>query len=386
MKKNKILIFTDYYLPGFKAGGPILSISNIVENLSHEFEFFIVTKDRDITDKNPYSKILVNTWNKVGLANVYYVSGKMSIKRVLFLLKERNYNGLYLNSFFSYTSTILPLLLNKFIRKGKRLSVLLAPRGEFSEGALNLKANKKSLYIQITSFINLYNKIYWQASNIYEKKDILNVLKRVPVENIIISPNVPSINDTNLFYPEFINQLNIVFISRVSPKKNLLFAIKILSNLDINIKFSIYGEADDEKYLLKCKRAIESITKENIKIEYKGAVNNNMVPKLLSQNHLFFLPTHGENYGHAIAESFLAGIPVLISDQTPWRNLAEHQVGWDLSLKDEDEFVSVLTDLYKDLKNGLKVDSNKIRDWFLNEIDFKKTLIKNKDMFNDICK
>ena len=48
---------------------------------------------------------------------------------------------------------------------------------------------------------------------------------------------------------------------------------------------------------------------------------------------MFFLPTLGENFGHVIAES-----PVLISDQTPWRNLKNHGVGWDLPLNDPDSF------------------------------------------------
>jgi hypothetical protein len=37
--KKKILCFADYYLQGYKAGGPIQSIANLVENLSDEFEF-----------------------------------------------------------------------------------------------------------------------------------------------------------------------------------------------------------------------------------------------------------------------------------------------------------------------------------------------------------
>jgi glycosyltransferase involved in cell wall biosynthesis len=55
---------------------------------------------------------------------------------------------------------------------------------------------------------------------------------------------------------------------------------------------------------------------------------------------LFFLPTRGENYGHVILESFLAGTPALIADTTPWRNLEEAGIGWDLALDDEQGFVS----------------------------------------------
>jgi glycosyltransferase involved in cell wall biosynthesis len=53
-----------------------------------------------------------------------------------------------------------------------------------------------------------------------------------------------------------------------------------------------------------------------------------------SQHHLFLFPTRGENFGHVIHEALRAGLPLLISDQTPWQRLAEQGVGWDLPLDD----------------------------------------------------
>ena len=50
------------------------------------------------------------------------------------------------------------------------------------------------------------------------------------------------------------------------------------------------------------------------------------------------LPTTGENFGHTILESFMAGCPVIISDQTPWKKLAQAGIGLDIPLKDPDVF------------------------------------------------
>lgn len=58
----------------------------------------------------------------------------------------------------------------------------------------------------------------------------------------------------------------------------------------------------------------------------------------MAEHDLFFLPTRGENYGHVVAEALAAGTPVLLSDTTPWRNLHELQVGWDLPLEDIEGF------------------------------------------------
>ena len=43
--------------------------------------------------------------------------------------------------------------------------------------------------------------------------------------------------------------------------------------------------------------------------------------KRIARSDVFLLPTGGENFGHAIFEALSCGVPVLISDQTPWRGL-----------------------------------------------------------------
>ncbi len=81
---------------------------------------------------------------------------------------------------------------------------------------------------------------------------------------------------------------------------------------------------------------------ENVQVEYRGNLPNERVAETLFGYDFFFLPTLGENFGHAIFESFSAGCPVLISDQTPWRNLAEQHLGWDIALDEPDRWRSVL--------------------------------------------
>ena len=76
MKKRVILCFVGHYLPGYRSGGPIRSISNLVENLGDEFKIHIICSDRDLSDKEPYANINTNTWKTVGKAKVFYVSKK----------------------------------------------------------------------------------------------------------------------------------------------------------------------------------------------------------------------------------------------------------------------------------------------------------------------
>ena len=62
----------------------------------------------------------------------------------------------------------------------------------------------------------------------------------------------------------------------------------------------------------------------------------------IARHDLFLLPTRGENFGHVIFESLAAGVPVLVSDRTPWRDLDARGSGWVRSLETPEAFVDVL--------------------------------------------
>ena len=67
--------------------------------------------------------------------------------------------------------------------------------------------------------------------------------------------------------------------------------------------------------------------------------------KTLEKYDVFFFPTKGENYGHVIAEALCAGLPIVIADTTPWRNLQNLGIGWDLPLSNPDAFSAALDEL-----------------------------------------
>ena len=78
---------------------------------------------------------------------------------------------IYLNSFFTFTYSIFPLILQYF---GfiKIKSFLIAPRGEFTENAIKIKKIKKKIYLLVVKTMGFYNNICWQASSELESNDI----------------------------------------------------------------------------------------------------------------------------------------------------------------------------------------------------------------------
>ncbi|HEX8650330.1 MAG TPA: glycosyltransferase family 4 protein [Pyrinomonadaceae bacterium] len=341
--QNRVLILCDYYLPGYKAGGPIRTLANIVEHLGDEFEFKLLTRNNDLGEREAYTGVTPDSWSRIGKAEVCHLAqGSLRLPALRRRINAAKPDLLYINSLFSYTFSIKPLLMR---RMGliPRWPVVLAPRGELSTGALALKRVKKRLYLMVAKAMGLHRDITWHASSEYEAANI----RRWFGEHVSIkvAPNLPArtinVNGHWERREKTPGQLKIIFISRVDRMKNLRGALKILKEASGEIQFNIYGPLEDQGYWAECRKIIEQLPK-NISVRYQGSVEHEQSLAVMREHELFFMPTLGENFGHVIMEALLAGCPVLISDQTPWRGLEEKGVGWDLPLSETSRFRDVI--------------------------------------------
>ncbi len=386
INKPIILTFINVYLPGYKAGGPLRTIANMVDHLMDEFVFWIITKDRDSGDDCPYIGIRPHEWHELGGAMVYYIPSKdFTIKRISSLISNTPYDILYLNSFFDPIFTLRPLLARKFGWIPPK-PVIIAPRGEFSEGAIKLKRLKKILYIKFLKFFQLYENIVWHASSEYEVKDIVRVMD-AHLRAIHVAPDLSArqIEGSPIDLPdkEDCALLRILFLSRISPKKNLDYALKVLCEVNVSVVFHIYGPIEDANYWQKCNELIKKLP-ANVSVSYLGIVHPDQVPSIFSGYDLFFFPTKGENYGHVIAESLSVGTAVLISDQTPWRRLEEELLGWDIPLQQRRRFVDIINELPAMMSEQRNSGRIHIKKKLAERLSDPQILNSNRELFNFI--
>lgn len=339
---RKILVFIDWFLPAYKAGGQIPSVANIVRLLDREAEFSIVTSDRDEGDTEAFGDIDFDCWqNKFGF-RVYYISQKkMSYTRLKQLIQSEEFDTIYFNSFFSFFFTIIPLYLVKRFRPGAR--IILAPRGMLGDGALAIKASKKKLFIKTSKTFGLYKQIIWHASSRHEAQEIRRVFgDDIQVEvamdmTLLPKDGSPAKRDKQK------GHLRLFFLSRISAKKNLLDALRHLSGCTQgSIQFDIIGPVSDAVYWSKCQQLIKNLP-PNITVNYLGGVPSYKLPEYLVNYHALFLPTKNENYGHVIAEALSCGCCLIISDQTPWKEIENQQVGWTIPLKKTQAYQEAIT-------------------------------------------
>lgn len=329
------------YLPGYKDGGPVRTIKNLTDILGNEYEFYIMTSDRDHGDKVPYPNISVNTYNKVGNAKVYYVkNGKFTLKTLLNEIKEVD----IVYCCGPYNNYAIKTMILKKIGFFKQ-KLVIASMGSFSKGALSIKSKKKIIFLNIMKKHGFFKKIVWSVTSNIEEKELKKFLGED--QKCIIAEDLPRIEKINHFHRKKKNHLKIIFISRICEMKNLLGAIKIISNLiEFPLQFDIYGNIEDKEYWKLCKKELEKLP-INIKWKYQGECDSNNVVETLANYDIFLFPTFGENFGHVISEALLAGCVPVISDQTPWLDLDNYKCGKVINLKNINTFVEVLVDFTK---------------------------------------
>jgi glycosyltransferase involved in cell wall biosynthesis len=362
-RRPTILVLLGSYVPAYKAGGPVRSIANLVAAIGEEFHFRVVTQDRDLGDKLPFPGIVANRWVRVDQADVIYLQpGLRGFLRMYALLRSVDRSTVpYVNSFFARRFSMMAVFMRK-LKLCQPKCLVLAPRGEFSPGALGLKQTRKRLYIRISRWLELYSELIWHASTNFEATDIRC---QFPLsESVAIAGIIPGLDASDsqrrashvaiasdlagLALPGRLEQrhksqgvLRAVFVSRLSRKKNLAGALTMLDGISGDVSLDIYGPAEDAVCWKECKGLIAALP-ANIRVQYCGQIEHARIGQVFADHDLFLFPTLGENYGHVICEALVSGCPVLVSDQTPWRNLEAEGVGWDLPLTEPERFRKVL--------------------------------------------
>ncbi len=335
--RKDILIIMGRYLPGYKDGGPVRSIKNLTDFLGREYNFKILTCDRDHGDTEPYPNIKVNNWNHVGNADVYYVPPKGFSQKLIVKLTKQVDLVYVCGCFNDYA--INTLIAN---RLGMiKVPVVIASMGLFSPREFHLKYKKKKCFITTFNILGMFKNIYWSATSVLEISEIRQQVWAKKSQFFIAEDLPRKVDEMPIIKEKKPGELDVVWISRIAPKKNLKTAIEILEQVKSNINFTIYGSIHAQEYWDECKEELKKLP-DNVKWEYRGNVASEEVVETLKNYHVFLFPTLGENYGHVIQEALSAGCPVILSNQTPWNNLEKYDVGYVFPLEKMNLFAEAI--------------------------------------------
>jgi glycosyltransferase involved in cell wall biosynthesis len=93
-------------------------------------------------------------------------------------------------------------------------------------------------------------------------------------------------------------------------------------------------------------------------------------PPPFAVGSLFLLPSHSENFGLVVAEALTAGVPVLTTDTTPWRALAQQNAGWCVPWTD---YPAALAAALATPPHELAAMGNRGRSWAAQEFTWERS-------------
>ena len=321
-----IFITIPWFHPAFKAGGPVQSIANMVNELKEGYQFYIFCGNTDlhglpIAISNTNEWVHYNSHTKVWYARKEHRSQQLEQQ-----VKRIKPDILYMVGLFSWTFTMVPLLFTNTPQK------ILSVRGMLHPGALGQKSWKKKLYIRFLKQTGRHKRCIFQASDNTEA----GFIKAIMGEGVAVkvAGNFPKLHGALPLPVKQTNELILISIALISPMKNTLLILQALANCTANIQYHICGPVKEMNYWEECLAAI-NLLPPNIKVTYHKELPPAQVPDMLQQAHVTIIPSKSENFGHSIIEALSAGQPVITSEYTPWNQLQPASAGLNVATNQE---------------------------------------------------
>ena len=385
----KIFVCIESYLPGTLGGGPLRALLNLIEHLHAEHEFFIFTRNHDYLDPTEYTEVQPNAWLSQSKTSVYYTSDQHIESQMRAQIEAVQPDWIYLNGALpGLTRTCLKL--RRKVPSIQAIPVLLAPHGNLSASALAHHRLRKQAWLAYAKARSLYHDVVWHAASTRETEQIRAVLgaaaqiREVPMAPVMVGTCVPesaaitrpgaertgtsgNLESETVECPTANQQaaafksqvsplkppcssLRLVYFGRLSPEKNLPFAFERLSTFaarhpEQSVVYDVIGSGEP-RYAARL-RKLSAHLPNSIQVNFLGQLPPSSLSAQLSARkyHALLMPSLTENFSYTVLESWQAGIPVLISDQTPWRDLEQKGLGWDLPLRQLDRWLQAVDQL-----------------------------------------
>lgn len=215
-----------------------------------------------------------------------------------------------------------------------RKPYLVYPHGQLMKKGLQSKAWKKYFYFKLI-VKPLVNRA---ASLVVTSQDELNQCRDLGISSKIAI--IPHGVDFDLFqklpdreiaftrWPTLRNKKVILFLSRISEEKGLYFLLDAWSQIYLKYPQTVLVMAGDidTPYARTLASKIKQMNIADRTFLYGGVYDKDKI-NLFSVADVFVLPSISENFGLVVLEALAAGIPVVTTQGTPWRQLESNKIG-----------------------------------------------------------
>lgn len=376
-QKLMILHISPSYKPAYCYGGPIFSVASLCEaiNGNGEFEVVVFTTTANGMQELDVERgcmqiiegINVFFFSRLTKDHTHFSPGLLvALHRYLKKAgREKKQLLVHIHSWWNMVAVLSAAILLLH-----RMPLIISPRGMITNYTLSYR-NIKIKWLLHTTFGKylLKNAVLHATSN----QEAENIKQHVPACKISVIPNLLTINAENtsaatavLKHPANLRKntpvlhrkqkiLNLLFLSRIDPKKGLEVLLVALSKVRFHWALTIAGSGT-ETYV-EILRQQAAALKISGKIKWIGQVSNELKYQLLSTKDLLVLPSSNENFGNVVLESLLVGTPVLISDTVGLAYyVSKSDLGW-ICAPDSDKLAKALVEINENTEKRNKIRS-----------------------------
>lgn len=269
--------------------------------------------------------------NQLRVPNVKIKAFDLSINRWFVLKKE----------FFIYLNEERPDLVHvngiwnpqnalfQSVAQQLRIKVILSPHGMLEPYILKRNWLKKQIAL------TLYQKKALKSVDFFHvtANSELSQIRTLGYKQALgVIPNGIDLSDITQKKSSINRKIkNILFLSRLHPKKGIDLLIEAVAKIDIkNFNVIIAGEGD-EKYINFLKGYVIKHGVNDV-FKFVGPLYGDSKSDVFKNADLFVLPTHSENFGIVIVEALATNIPVITTTGAPWEELNKKKCGWWIEL------------------------------------------------------
>lgn len=226
----------------------------------------------------------------------------------------RNYDLIHIHSIFCY-----PTVLAGSLARKNKIPYIVRPLGQLYPWSMTRKsALVKWLYMALFELKNIEraNAIHFTTTDEMERAVIRNKSRGFVVPNGCNQPEATAPDALERYFSMLSGVKFVLFLGRVHPKKGLELLLSAMASAcrpHPEWMFVIAGTGD-EPYVASLHRRVNEQGLAS-RVIFVGHVEGEKKEALLGAARIFVLPSYSENFGIAVAEAMLRGLPVIVSDQ-----------------------------------------------------------------------
>jgi glycosyltransferase involved in cell wall biosynthesis len=379
----RILFIVHGYKPAYRMGGPIVSVSELAENLVKKGHSVIVfttnSNHKEILDVPVNCPIIFNgvevwyfekknVW-PFPFSSIPYFSKSIGFFYCPKMAEELKKIITTVDVVHTHMPFVYPTYIASKISFANKKPLFYHQRGIFDPVRLNFRSFKKRLYIKLIersilkkaavlialtkAEIESYKKVCPENNNIVEIPNGIDINKYLTI------PSVEKVFELNDDIPV------ILFLGRLHPIKGADKLLNAFIEISQNFPEAVLIMAGPDEFNIEngLKEKVNNSIKD--KIIFTGMVDGNEKKNILARADIFCLPSDAEGFSIAILEAMASETAVLISPGCHFEKVQERFAGRIVDANVYD-LVKVLSELLLNMdivkkmgKNGRELVSSK---------------------------